>query len=158
MKPAATHQKAAKGDGADYFAVPDPTNPRQITYWRRTSGRLKPWPAKARYGPVLYRTDLPEGLKGQAQQEWIIRWHRQHTFPWHEAIRAAVDSDPTGCAARFAAFTTRCCQCGKQLHDPTSKTYGVGPDCRDGWPDAVLALMVEAVGRAHAAAAALEAA
>jgi hypothetical protein len=139
-------------ESADYFAVADPNDATRITYWRRTEGRLKPWPATARYGPALYRTDLPADLKGQAQREWIASWHRQHTFPWHEAIRAAIDSDPTGCAARFAAFTTRCCQCGKRLRDPTSKTYGVGPDCRDGWPDAVLASMVEAVGRAHAAA------
>lgn len=136
---------------ADYFAVHNPTDPSQITYWRRDSaGRLNPWPAKARYGPALYRTDIPAGLDPQRRQEWMADWFRQHTYPWHAAIRDAVDRDPAGCAARFAAFTTRCCQCGKKLHDPASKAYGVGPDCRDGWPKPVLAAMVEAVGRAHA--------
>ncbi len=136
---------------AEYFAVPNPTDPGQVTYWRRDStGRLKPWPAKARYGPALYRRDIPADLNPQQRQEWMAEWFRQHAYPWHAAICEAVDRDPAGCAARFAAFTTRCCQCGKKLHDPASKTYGVGPDCRDGWPDLVLAAMVEAVGQAHA--------
>lgn len=138
------------GRRTHYVAVPDPADPTRITYWRRTGGKLTPWPAKARYGPVLYRTDLPAGLSPQQRQEWIAAWYRQHSYPWHDQVSAAVDADPDGCAARFAAFTTRCCQCGKVLRDPESKTYGVGPDCRQGWPDAVLAAMVEAVGRAHA--------
>ncbi|MBM0239370.1 hypothetical protein JNW88_23525 [Micromonospora sp. ATA32] len=136
---------------ADYFAVPDPADPGRITYWRRTSGTLKPWPAKARYGPVLYRTDLPAGLDAQQRQQWAADWYRENAHPWHDRVRAAIDSAPDECAARFAAFTTRCRQCGKLLHDPASKAYGVGPDCRDGWPEAVLALAAEAVGRAHAA-------
>lgn len=138
---------------ADYFAVPDPTDAGCITYWRHAGGKLAPWPARARYGPVLYRTDLPTSLDVQQQQQWAADWYREHAHPWHEQIRAAIDNDPDGCAARFAAFTTRCCQCAKKLRDPASKTYGVGPDCRDGWPDAALALMAELVGRAHAAVA-----
>lgn len=137
-------------DAVDYFAVPDPSDPGRITYWRRTNGRYKPWPAKARYGPTLYRTDVPAGLNPQQRQEWIAAWFREHAQPWHEQLQAAINNRPGECAARFAAFTTRCCQCGKRLHDPASKAYGVGPDCRDGWPDAGLAAMAESVGRAHA--------
>lgn len=134
----------------EYFAVPDPSDPARMTYWRRSNGRLQPWPAKARYGPALYRSDLPDGLDPQQRQQWIAAWAREHSLPWHAAVRAAIDADPDGCAARFAALTTRCCRCGKQLRDPASKAYGVGPDCRDGWPDTLLAAMAEAVGRAHA--------
>lgn len=135
---------------AEYFAVADPTDPARITYWRRTNGKLAPWPSRARYGPQLLRSDLPAGLAGQERQEWIQAWFRAHVTPWHTQVHATIDTNPETCAARFAAFTTRCCQCGRTLRDPASKAYGVGPECRDGWPDTVLAAMVEAVGRAHA--------
>ncbi|XTZ13901.1 DUF6011 domain-containing protein [Micromonospora echinospora] len=137
----------------EYFAVPDPDDPTRITYWRRAAaGKLTPWPSRARYGPQLYRSDVPADLAGMQRQEWIQAWARENQRPWYEKIHAALDADPQECAARFAAFATRCCQCGRMLHDPESKACGVGPDCRDGWPAAVIAAMVEAVGRAHALA------
>lgn len=134
----------------EYFAVPDPTNPAQMTYWRRTPTLFKPWPAKARYAPELFPDDVPKNLYGSDRHEWIRVWHQQHRHPWFAAILAAIDTDPEGCAARFAAFTVRCIQCGRVLKDPTSKTYGIGPDCRDGMPADLLAALSEAVGRAHA--------
>lgn len=133
-----------------YFAVPDPTDSTLMTYWRQSGAKLTPWPSRARYGPQLLRTDLPPALRGQERQEWIWAWCREHLTPWHEQVRAAIDADPRECAARFAAFATRCAECGRALRDPASKTYGVGPECREGWPAAALAAMVEAVGRAHA--------
>jgi len=134
----------------EYFAVPDPTNPDQITYWRNGPRGLKPWPPRAHYGPELLRRDLPEGLHGQACSDWIQTWVRNQLAPWHAAIRAAIDTDPHGCALRFATLTTRCCCCGRTLTARDSRCYAIGPDCRRGLPPAVLEALVDAVGRAHA--------
>lgn len=141
-----------------YFAVPDPADLTLMTCWRQSGAKLAAWPSRARYGPQLLRTDVPPDLRGQERQEWIWAWCREHLTPWHEQVRAPIVADPRECAARFAAFATRCAQCGRVLKDPASKTYGVGPECRDGWPAAVLAAFAEAVGRAHAAHLASEAA
>lgn len=143
--------------GVEYFAVVDPSDAGRMTYWRRTDRGIAPWPVRARYGPRLTRTDLPADLRHTARharrlQEYVRDWHRQHTVPWHQAVCDAIDADPQGCAARFAAFTIRCCYCGRKLTDPASKTYGIGPDCRDGELPEVLTAFTEAVGRAHAAA------
>jgi hypothetical protein len=136
----------------EYFAVPDPTDPQRMTYWRQTDQRFTAWPARARYGPRLLKSDVPAELTGRARQEWIWKWAADHLNPWFAAVRTAIADDPNGCAARFAALSTRCCWCGRVLKDAASKTYGVGPECRDGWPAEVLAAMVAAVGREHAAA------
>ncbi len=136
---------------AEYFAVPHPSDAARMTYWRRGArGNLKPWPARARYGPELRRSDVPTGLGPADLREWAAAWYRQHAVPWHAAVRAAIDADPDTAAARFAAFATRCCSCGRRLTDSASKTYGIGPECRADLPAAVLAAYAEAVGRAHA--------
>ncbi|ASU83558.1 hypothetical protein CDO52_12850 [Nocardiopsis gilva YIM 90087] len=133
--------------------LPDPHDPGQITYWRRDDrGRLNPWPAKARYGPALYRSQVPAGLTGPDRRAWAQDWHRTHRHPWDAAIRSAIDADPDACRARFAAFTTRCCSCGRALSDPESKTVGVGPECRAGVPADMLGRLAVLVGRAHATA------
>jgi len=139
---------------ATYYAVPDPTNPSAMTYWRRDRrGRLAPWPPRARYGPTLTPADIPDHLAGQDRREWISDWARAHLWPWHEAVHAAIDADPDGCAARFAAMAARCCRCGRALTDPESKTYGIGPECRRDVPAELLTALAGAVARAHASAA-----
>lgn len=143
-----------------YFAVPDPDDAARITYWRRSNdGQLAPWPAKARYGPALYRKPgpghqhvIPAGLGGEERRQWTLRWFETVSGPWHLRARAAVEADPLVAAARFAGLKCACCICGRVLTDRASKTYGVGPDCREEWPDALLAAAAEAVGRAHAEA------
>lgn len=136
--------------GAMYYAVPDPADPARMTYWRRTGRGLRPIPANARYGPVLLKHDVPADLRGQQRREWVYAWQRQHLYPWHATVHAAIDADPIGCAARYAALQARCAWCGRRLTDPDSKTYGIGPDCRQGWPPAELAALAQAVARAHA--------
>lgn len=136
-----------------YYAVPDPNDPGQMTYWRRDHrGRLTPWPSKARYGPTLNRSDVPDGLTPTDRHQWITDWFRTHRRPWDDAVRAALDADPAQAQAAFAAFAVRCCVCGRRLTDAKSKTVGVGPDCRDGFGEDVLADLAVRVGRAHAAA------
>jgi len=135
---------------AEYFAVIDPDDPERMTYWRRGPRGLKPWPQKATYGPVLRKSDVPAVLRGEARREWVRQWFGERR-PWSEAVHEAIDADPDGCRARFAAFTSRCCCCGRALTDPASKTYGIGPECRDGVSADVLARMVEQIGRLHAA-------
>jgi hypothetical protein len=133
-----------------YYAVLDPSDPGRMTYWRQTKTGRAPWPAKARYQPTLYTSDIPAGVRPSERGEWISQWHREHALPWWDALHAAIDADPIAAQARFAAFATRCCNCGRVLTDEASKAYGIGPECRRGFPDGVLAALAEAVGRAHA--------
>jgi hypothetical protein len=37
--------------------------------------------------------------------------------------------DPNGCALSYAEVLGHCCKCGKELTDPRSRWYGIGPDC-----------------------------
>lgn len=141
----------------EYFAVPDPVDPQRMTYWRQTEHSFTAWPPAARYQPRLLKSQAPAGLTGQARREWVWAWAAQHLQPWFDAVRVTIAADSQECAARFAALHTRCCCCGRALRDPASKTYGVGPECRDGWPAEMLAAMVEAVGRVHAATASTDA-
>lgn len=133
-----------------YYAIPDPDDSTRITYWRETGRKLAPWPGKVHYGPRLRKRDFPAGTPRQ-QFEYADRWMLEIRHPWEAKIRAAVDANPDEATARFAALTTRCGFCGKKLTDERSKVIGVGPDCRDGFPDELIARFVEAVGRAHAA-------
>ena len=138
-------------DPSRYYAVPDPNHQDQITYWRKDKrGNLRPWPPKARYGPVLLRRDVPPDMPPQDRNEWVRGWYREHAYPWHDAIRATIDTEPELCLARFATFTSRCCWCGRTLTDAASKTYGIGPDCRSGLSDNLLAALANGTGKAHA--------
>lgn len=113
--------------GPTYLAVPDPADPQRITYWRRTDRGLAEWPRGARYGPRLTRADLPAGLTPVQQREYASAWYQEQARPWHDAIIRALDADPAGCAARFAALTVRCYWCARKLTDPTSKGLGRRP-------------------------------
>lgn len=138
-----------------YYAVPDPADPGTMVYARRPEKRdgLLPWPAKARFGPVLLRRDVPAGLDSSERYAWARAWFERVRWPWEAALRAAVAADVVGAGRRFAELTTRCCQCGRPLTDPESKCYGIGPDCRGGIPGAVLAAyFTPQVAKAHAAA------
>ena len=110
-----------------FYAIHDPTDPDVVTFWRRTGDTLTPWPDKARYGPALYRKQLPPGIRGQERREWILRWQREVRDPWWDAIRKAVGADAR---AMFAMITVRCFVCGRSLTDPESQLLGIGPDCR----------------------------
>jgi hypothetical protein len=37
--------------------------------------------------------------------------------------------DPNGCGMNYAEVLKHCCKCGKDLTDPRSRWYGIGPDC-----------------------------
>lgn len=133
----------------EYFAVPDPST-GDMTYWRTHRGDITEWPPKVRYGPLLYKRDVPANLRGDERTRWARNWFATVRAPWDAAIVEAITSDPTTAAARFAAFNTRCCCCGRALTDPASKAYGIGPDCRGGLPGELLAELARQVGRAHA--------
>ena len=138
-------------DDVTYYAVHDPADPSRITYWRETAQGRKPWPNKANYAPVLLKRDVPALLTRQDRRAWVNAWFREELPKWQAAIDAAIDADPVGARARFVAFTSRCCCCGRALTDPASKCYGVGPECRADVSAGLLAELTVAVGRAHAA-------
>ena len=125
-------------DHRRYYAVPDPDDPNQMTYWRdSTRGEgFMAWPPKVRYGPVLYRRDVP---KDRQEQRLVVEQHWAREREWHQQVREAIEADPITAAKRFAEFTSRCCLCGRTLTDEASKVYGIGPECRRGLPHEVLA-------------------
>lgn len=145
-----TSQNVALPEG--YYAVIDPVDSGLVTYWRVRGDDVTAWPSKARYGPRLVRSDVPEGLSGPDRQAWVWGWAETVYHPYHAEVRARIASDPTGAGARFASLMTRCCNCGRPLTDAESKVYGIGPECRRGLPAEWLDAMAHAVGRAHAAA------
>jgi len=139
-------------DGIAYFAVTDPLDPGQVTYWRRgKNGRIAPWPVRARYGPILFKSAVPKGLGGD-RNRWVQDWYTANREPWDAEVRLAITGSPEECQARFSVFAIRCCSCGRGLTDPKSKTCGIGPECRHGLPEEALGRMARLVGRIHAQA------
>ena len=142
-----------------YYAVLDPLNAGEMTYWRkkvrkRGGQSFGPWPQKARYGPTLTRKDLPEGVSERSEegQAFIRDWYENVSRLYKDAIVAAIVEDPVIAGQRFADWAIRCCCCGKGLTNDRSKVYGIGPECRKGMPGEVLANYFRAeVGKAHAA-------
>jgi hypothetical protein len=118
---------------AGFYAILDPDDPAQMSYWRVQTGRgtsFGPWP-KPRV-PLGFG-DIDSALRRAALAA--------------DAIAADVD----GARARFAVFAIRCGCCGKTLRTPQSKVAGIGPECRRGLPASYLEATAAAVARAHAA-------
>ncbi|MFF4292176.1 DUF6011 domain-containing protein [Streptomyces vinaceus] len=142
------------GVAEGYYAIPDPTDPQTITYWRRilTSKRnaLKAWPAKAWYGPPIpRRSEVPED---RAERDAFVAAWSESRRAYIAQVVAAIAADPYAAGRRFSDFSTRCCSCARKLRDELSKSVGIGPECRAGIPAEVLARYgTPAVGRAHAA-------
>jgi Family of unknown function (DUF6011) len=140
-----------------YYAVPDPRGVEEMTYWRRAEGNrgptFKPWPAKARYGWVLYKKDRPELPKEISRNTYIRAYYETLGPPYRRAIVEAIQEDPVAAQQRFADWAIRCCMCGKGLTNDRSKVYGIGPECRKGMPSEVLANYFRPqVARVHAKA------
>lgn len=144
-----------------YYAVEDPrAGVEDMTYWRRKDkGKNKrpafdPWPLKARYAPVLYSKDLPEGdvlrRLTLSKREYVHAWYKTLSWPYLEAIVESILDDPVAAQHRFADLNTRCCNCGKKLTNDLSKVYGIGPECRKGLSAETLATYYRPwVSRAH---------
>lgn len=49
------------------------------------------------------------------------------------SLLAAVVADPHAAMERFGRELGRCGVCGKTLTDETSRAFGIGPVCREGW-------------------------
>jgi Family of unknown function (DUF6011) len=138
----------------DYFAVPDPLDPAKLSHWYRskrgrTAGKILPWPPRRNDWGALYRKDVLALPPGERDEYRITHWRRVRAA--REEVAKAIDADPIGAAVRFAAAQSFCCCCGKALTDERSKTYGIGPDCRQGINPAVLAVLIERMAAAHAA-------
>lgn len=118
-----------------YYAVPDPDQPDTITLWRShattrhgvTIDTLTPWPAKALYGPILWRRDVP---KKQPERNQVREAYRARRKAWMDAVTAGILQDLKAAAALFAATSVHCSSCGRALTDQMSKELGIGPECR----------------------------
>lgn len=113
---------------AGYYAIPDPDNPERTTTWRvHPDGTRTPWPRNARYGPVLYRRDVPTDPE---QRKATIRAYQELLTTWCRAVAEQLTADPDTAAMRFAVINIRCSRCARALRDETSKRLGIGPECR----------------------------
>ncbi|MBT2453310.1 MULTISPECIES: DUF6011 domain-containing protein [unclassified Streptomyces] len=136
-----------------YYAILDPDGAGTVTYWRRTrSARmnaLRPWPAKAWYGPAVpRRADVP--TEHAARELFVAQWSRSRRA-YLDKVVADITLNPEAAARCFADLRVRCWSCGRALRDETSKTLGIGPECRSGMDPAVLArYSTPKVGKAHA--------
>ncbi|RPK76378.1 hypothetical protein EES45_23080 [Streptomyces sp. ADI97-07] len=133
-----------------YYATLDPADPATMTYWRVRNSAATPWPAKAWYGPARpLRRDAP--ADADARIAWLRLWQTGYR-EWLHTVLDTLDQDPAAARRRFADLSTRCCLCGRALHDDRSKVLGVGPDCREGVSEEMLAqLVTPAIAAAHAA-------
>ncbi len=144
------------GDEPEYFAVADPLDDSKTSYWYRPSkglhaGTLRPWPPRVSQWGRLRQSDVPfDHRTDRVRYLAFVDTHFVRVGAARELVRRAVEADPDVAAARFAAFTVRCCLCGKILSDERSRCFGVGPDCRAGFAPLVLARFAEAVRVAHA--------
>lgn len=48
-----------------------------------------------------------------------------------------VAADPYTAAMKYSQIKKVCCRCGKQLTDERSRWYGIGPECKDHWPEII---------------------
>lgn len=133
-------------DHREYFAVVDPDN-GNVSYWVCGRRGVRPWPDKAHYAPRVLRGDVPKGT--EARRAFLAHWRRNVLYPWTARRDDALERDPDGCKARFAAMTSRCWCCGRTLTDNRSKVYGIGPECRTGMTSAELARCAELMTVAH---------
>ncbi|MGW6391140.1 DUF6011 domain-containing protein [Streptomyces sp. NPDC055103] len=136
-----------------YYAILDPDDPSTVTYWRRVRtprvNSLRAWPARAAYGPPIpLRSQLPENPADRV--EFVSAWSKKRRA-YLEKVVAAIAAGPEVAARCFGDLLTRCWSCGRALRDETSKTLGIGPECRSGMDPASLArYCTPEVGKAHA--------
>jgi hypothetical protein len=91
-------------------------------------------------------------MQGIPERQVVLLAWGGRRLAYLKRVAAAIAADVPAAGRRFAELHTRCCVCGRTLRDATSKTYGIGPDCRAGIPAEVLArYLTPQVGRAHAA-------
>ncbi|WP_434593429.1 DUF6011 domain-containing protein [Streptomyces sp. A5-4] len=136
-----------------YYAIPDPDDAGTMTYWRRVrterKNSLKAWPAKAWFGPEIpRRSDVPTDR--DERDLFVAAWSASRRA-YMDRVVTAIGAAPEVAARCFAALRVRCWCCGRTLRDETSKTLGIGPECRTGMDPAVLArYCTPEVGRLHA--------
>ncbi len=138
-------------DAPQYFATPDPLDAGKVSYWYRAqTGLIQPWPPRrSRWGQLL-KADVPfDKVLTPGEYREFVNAHFAKVAAARGQAKTVIEQDPAAASARFAAFTTRCCYCGKALSDQRSKVYGIGPDCRGDVAPAVLAAAMEAVRAAH---------
>jgi Family of unknown function (DUF6011) len=146
-----------RGLSEGYYAVPDPLNEGEMSYWRRKDkGKHKrpafdPWPLKAKYGPRLLTSDPRlKGLKGEKRRAFVRGWYESVKGSYMAQVVEAIAADPVKAGKHFAELQLRCCMCGRRLTTKESKVIGIGPECRQGLPkDFVDNYFPPLVGEAH---------
>lgn len=135
----------------EYFAIPDPLDPAKASFWYRvpsgrSAGRIEPWPPRRSHWGHLPVKDIPHDREAEPDTyRAFVDAYFARVREARSAIRASIEDEPEIAAARFAAWSIRCCMCGKKLTDQRSKVYGVGPDCRAGAPAGLVDAIAEQV-------------
>ncbi|WP_026931193.1 DUF6011 domain-containing protein [Glycomyces tenuis] len=132
-----------------YYAVPDPDDPDTMTRWRVDSGGMHPHPAKTWYGPARpLRKDAP----GKPGTDEYIAWMRDYFDEWGSwarRVKEAIEANPLIARFHFTESTGHCHNCGRVLTDGTSRTLGIGPDCRERIPHDLFSAYLAEVKRAR---------
>lgn len=103
--------------------------------------RVKRYPSSAKNrfaGSVLVQTQHSDELL----PAWVL-WPSKRISRYRngrnnfdiETVINALIVDYRACAMRYAQLKGNCCICNKELTDPRSRHYGIGPDCEKthGW-------------------------
>jgi hypothetical protein len=140
-----------------YFAVPDPLDPAKMSYWYLPKkgwmkDKLQPWPPRRNKWGALWIKDVPEQVRNdkKAYTEYITA-HFNRVRLARIDVERIVSADPQLAAVRFSHLAIRCCRCGKALTEQRSKTYGIGPECRQGASPDYLSDLLELVKTVYAA-------
>lgn len=104
-----------------YYAIPSKTGTNDLDFIRVGTNQGRENPAN----------------KGKRRVQRVLGGHGNISITYGEAIEFAEAIAALSPAERLAAQLTfgreigRCGRCGKSLTDETSRTYGLGPDCRN---------------------------
>lgn len=87
--------------------------------------------------PAFYKVDRP--TEGRwAGYTFVKELSGDNHLPIRDrasksAILTAIAEDVMGAAKLFGTETCHCARCGRRLTDDTSRSIGIGPDCREAW-------------------------
>lgn len=63
-----------------------------------------------------------------------LQWTPVKNLEYKKSVLKEIAKDPQAAGQKFGQEVGVCCRCGRSLTDETSRSLGIGPDCREkGW-------------------------
>ncbi|WP_239404665.1 hypothetical protein [Frankia sp. Cj3] len=139
-----------------YFAVPDPLDPGQMSYWYRPvsgrkAGQVVPWPSRSSWSALRRIPAAFDETVAPGPYRAYVRSHHVAVGVALGQVDVLVERGPVGAAARFAALTGRCCRCGRKIRRADERGVSCGVDAahRTDMSAEILGLLIDAVRAAH---------